>query len=164
MKKHYLIITGLLTAGIITSAAVVHARGFGGCDHGFGDRHMSTFGGGGMGKHGHGSMRRMLRGLELTDEQRDKIFDIMHTQKPAVREKMKVLRKSHQELHRATMTDKYDKRIIRKLADTQAKTLSDLMVMRTETGNKIYKLLTPEQQKELAAQLDKWSQRQTGAL
>ena len=156
MKRKHLIIAALLaTTGAITTSAVVHARYDGYCQHGSKHHSMSDFGG----KGGMGGMHRMLRGLDLSDEQEDKIFEIMHAQQPKAREKKQLLRKSRQELHAATMTTKYNARTVRKLAETHSQLMADLIVMHAETGNKIYALLTPEQQQQLLEKQERRKQR-----
>lgn len=160
MNKRNLIIAGTLATGLVAAAAAgaVNAYGRGGfgpgaggpagmaCDGlGFGGPDFAGPGRGGMGR-----LHGLMRGLDLTDDQRDKIFDIMYAQVPAARDKMKELRKGHDALHAATTAQAYDAAKVRELANAQAKLMADLIVTRTETFNKAYALLTPEQQKKVA--------------
>jgi Spy/CpxP family protein refolding chaperone len=105
---------------------------------------------GGLEMGGPGHLRGLMRALDLNDEQRDKIFDLMYAQVPAARDKLKELRTGHDALHEATVAKNYDPAKVRELANAQAKMIADLIVMKTETFNKAYALLTPEQQKKVA--------------
>jgi len=131
------------TLGFLATGAV-SARPYGGCD---GGRH-AAFQPHGM--HGGGSMRHLINRLDLTEEQRDQIFAIKHAQRPAIREKMKELRKGREALQEAAMAEPYDAQAVRKLADQQARLRAELIVMRNAAQNKIYALLTPEQREEVA--------------
>jgi Spy/CpxP family protein refolding chaperone len=151
MKKRNLVIAGTLAAGLAAAAAagVVNAHGRSGFGPGFDGPVGMGFGSPGFGG-GPGHLHGLMRALDLSDEQRDKMFDIMHAQAPAARDKMEELRKGRDELHQATIAKRYDAKKVRELANAQAKVITDLIVMRTETFNKVYGLLTPEQQKKVA--------------
>jgi Spy/CpxP family protein refolding chaperone len=158
MKRRNLLTGAVLGVSLFGLAAVgtVIARPHGGvCDFGLGASAAAL--GGDWGHGGH-RLHRLLRGLDLTEAQRDQVFQIMHQQMPAAREKMKALREGRQALRDAAMGQAYDAQQVRALADAQAKHLSDLIVMRTETFNKVYALLTPEQQAKVA----EWKEQRRG--
>jgi protein CpxP len=92
----------------------------------------------------------MMGRLDLSEQQRDKIFEISYAQEPAVRDKLKALRKVRETLRESATAENYDAQHVRDLADQQAKIQADLAVMRTETFHRIYGLLTPEQKQKLA--------------
>jgi Spy/CpxP family protein refolding chaperone len=98
---------------------------------------------------GHDGEMRGLRGLDLTEAQRDQIFKIRHEQAPAFREQMKKVRASHEELRKLALADKFDQAAVRRAADTQAKAISDLAVLRAQTTNRVRAVLTPEQRTKL---------------
>lgn len=139
-----------LVAGLaITIATAGTALAFpGGGMHGGEGRMMG--GGGPEGMAGPGEMRGLMRGLDLSDAQRDKIFDLMHKQQPVLREKMKELRNGREALRAMATAPTYDAQKTRALADAQAKTIADMIVMRTEAFSQMHAMLTPEQQKKLA--------------
>ena len=91
-----------------------------------------------------------LRGLNLSEAQRDKIFEIMHSQAPAMREKAKAARKAESDLHALTAADDYSEAKARALADTAAKTMSEMRLARAKTERQVFEVLTPEQRKQLA--------------
>ncbi len=72
--------------------------------------HMGMHGMHGMsgpGMQGMDHMPRFLHGLNLSDAQRDKIFELMHAQMPAMREKAKGLHKANMELRQLEMSPDY---------------------------------------------------------
>jgi Spy/CpxP family protein refolding chaperone len=149
MKKRTAVIT-LLVSGVIALATVgaVSASPGGRC----GGEHAAF--GGPMGHGGGKQIHRMMERLDLSDEQRDQIFDIMHAQMPAARDKMKELRAGRQALRALTMSAELDEAKVREAADAQAKLIADMMVMRSQTMNKVYKVLTPEQREQAAKMMD----------
>src|SRR5919204_5125222 len=60
-----------------------------------------------MGRH-HGGPGMMLRGLDLTEAQRDQIFKIHHDQVPAMREQMKQVRHAREDLIKIASADRFD--------------------------------------------------------
>ncbi len=90
-----------------------------------------------------------LHGLQLSEEQNDKIFDLMHAQVPALRAKAKEARKAHEELHRLSLSVDFDEAKAKSLADAGARAMADMALMRTRVDHQIYRLLTPEQRRAL---------------
>ena len=117
---------------------------------------MGMMGGGMMGKGMHDGMGDMdhkppfLRGIDLTEEQRDKIFDITYAQIPVHRTFRKEMHKVQQQMHQLPLSADYDAGKMKKLVDAQTKLQAEHMLKMAEAHNKIYKLLTDEQRKELA--------------
>jgi len=126
----------------------------------------------GPGCHGHTSMDRggrggefgmfggrhgpaYLRGLNLTEEQQDKIFNLMHAQAPAVRAKVKELRDARSNLEALTRAPSYDEAKVRALTDKAAATMAELARLHARSEHQIYQLLTPEQRQELAERKDR---------
>lgn len=167
MKIRTIIIVGLLAAGSIAATAPAIAHGPGG-----------DFGGGPCGHHPAGAMlagdmspfgSRMhpppvLRELNLSDAQHDKIFKIMHDRAPALRDKAKEVSKANYELHALMFSDKYDEARVRTLSETNAQAMATLAQMRAASLNQIYQTLTPEQRKkadELKNRFDRQTPRQS---
>src|SRR6266850_4252163 len=96
---------------------------------------------------GHSMMR--LRALGLTEAQRDQVFKIFHEQAPAVHEQMKQVRRTREELRTLATADRFDEGRARQLADTQAKALAALAVMRAQTMARVREILTPEQRQRM---------------
>ena len=112
-----------------------------------GPEHMRMHGGG---QHfGGGGEMRGLRALNLSEAQRDQIFKIHHDQAPAFRDQMKKVRASREELQKLARADKFDPAAVRRAADTQAKAISEMAVMRVQVQNQVRAVLTPEQKAKL---------------
>lgn len=123
---------------------------------GFGGGH---FGGGRMGMMGGDHLPPFLRGLDLTEVQRDKIFELHHAQQPRERELMKAVRSSRDALHALRSTEGFDARQARQLADSHGKAIAELALLHAETGAKVRALLTPEQRKEMDERREKFERR-----
>jgi Spy/CpxP family protein refolding chaperone len=92
-----------------------------------------------------GAPMMLLRGLDLTDAQRDQVFKIFHEQAPAVHEQMKQVRQARESLMKLAAADRFDESQARQAADAQAKALSTLAVMHAQTLHRVRDILTPEQ-------------------
>jgi len=101
----------------------------------------------GMGHRGHGMMH--LHSLNLTEAQRDQVFKIFHDQAPAMHEQMKQVHRSREDLRQLALAERFDEGRARQLADTQAKALAALAVMRAQTMARVREILTPEQRQRL---------------
>jgi protein CpxP len=102
------------------------------------------------GRHREGGLPRAFERLNLTQEQRDKISQIMDGGKQARQEKRKALWERRKALRDQAMAETYDAQRVQDLADQQAKLQAELTVMRTETFHNVYSVLTPDQKKSLA--------------
>jgi periplasmic protein CpxP/Spy len=154
-RKHYL--AALLAASGIALALplAVHANpmtdgprceGHGAMGHG---GHRGPGGEwGAFGGHG-------LRGLDLSEEQQDKIFNLRHAQEPAMRAKVKELREARSNLEALTRSSAYDEARVRALTDKAGTAMAELARMHARTEHQIYQLLTPEQRKELEERKDR---------
>jgi Spy/CpxP family protein refolding chaperone len=91
-----------------------------------------------------------LAGLKLTEEQQDKVFEILYAAAPAMRTQSKALHKAHEALMEFNTSDQYDEGRAKLLADTAAKADSQLTLLRIHAEHEIYALLTPEQRKEIS--------------
>jgi periplasmic protein CpxP/Spy len=105
--------------------------------------------------HGGGGEARMLRGLDLTQEQRDQAFKIFHEQAPALRERMNAVRTAQQELRKAAAAGQFDSARVRELADAAGKAHAEAAYMRAETMSRVAALLTPEQRAQLESRMER---------
>ena len=110
------------------------------------------------GPQGEMMMPMHLKGLNLSEAQRDKIFEIMHGQAPAMREKAKALHQAEADLHNLARSPDYSDAKAAALADTAAKALADMQLNRLRTEHQVYELLTPEQRQQVA----NWKPRRPG--
>ncbi len=105
------------------------------------------------GKPGGMSPRGWLQGLDLSEAQRDKVFEIMHAQAPRMREQAKLVRTARAELGGLTTAPALDPAQLKAASDKLARALADMSASRVSTRNQIFQLLTPEQKQQLQARL-----------
>jgi Spy/CpxP family protein refolding chaperone len=143
MKFGKTLITSILVAGSLAVALppAAHARPAGSEHHGI---H------GGPGMFGGERMPRLLRDLGLTEAQRDKIFQLMHAQAPAMRDKAKEMYKARAELRKLAFSAEYDEAKVKALADAAAAAQAEMAQMRARLEHQIYQSLTAEQRKRVA--------------
>ncbi len=146
VHHHYIkrfLMAASVALAIPLSAAAFHGEpgGHAGCGS------FAGHGGPGMGGE---MMPPHLHGLNLSEAQRDKIFEIMHAQAPAIREKAKAMRKADDDLRALASADDYSDAKARALADTAAKAMSEITLARARTERQVFEVLTPEQRKQLA--------------
>jgi len=91
----------------------------------------------------------MLRGLDLTQAQRDQVFRIFHDQAPAARERAKASREARLALRKAAADPNADGNRIRQLADAAGKAHAEAAVARVNTHRQVLAVLTPEQRSKL---------------
>lgn len=103
------------------------------------------------GHHGHA----MLRSLDLTDEQKDKIFEIRHAAAPELRAAMKQAMQSRQSLRELSRADTFDEARAKELAQAGADAMAQAAVLRAKTENQIYAVLTPEQRGKLTERAER---------
>ena len=101
------------------------------------------------GMHGEG-----LRHLGLSEVQRDQIFKIHHDQAPEMRERIKAVRRAQQALRESARALPFDRDRARQLADTEAKALAQIALMRAETMSRVRAVLTEAQRAKLDAGRD----------
>jgi len=116
--------------------------------------------------HGHGARGEhgmpggaFLRGLDLTEAQRDKVFAVMHANAPAMREQGKILRATREELAKLALSTDYDDAKAKALTERSAQAMSTMAQLRARGMNEIFRVLTPEQQARVAERRARWEQR-----
>ncbi|PLC41862.1 peptidase [Ralstonia pickettii] len=102
----------------------------------------------GMGPH-HGGAP-FLRGLALSEEQRDKIFAIEYAQMPEAREQRKAIEHARRDLHQMVASGQYDEARARSLTETLGRAVAREAQLRAQAGAKVMQVLTPEQRKQIA--------------
>lgn len=102
------------------------------------------------GPHG-GPGLHFLHGLELSESQEDKVFQLMHAQAPYLREQQRAHDKAMRALHDMRNADKFDDAAAAKLAQSAAQAQANIMLAQLRTHQKVLALLTPEQRAQLSA-------------
>jgi Spy/CpxP family protein refolding chaperone len=95
------------------------------------------------------AMHRMLRQLDLSDAQRDQVFRILHDQSPALRSRMQAARAARKDLETLAYAAAFDRERARAIADTEAKAIAEVEVMRAESMARVREILAPEQRAKL---------------
>jgi len=97
-----------------------------------------------------GKMPPYLHSLNLSEAQRDKVFEIMHGQAPAMRDKGKAVRHAEEALRALARSPDYSEAKARELSDGAAKAMAEMSLAHLKVERQVYEILTPEQRKKLA--------------
>ncbi|MDE2202876.1 MAG: Spy/CpxP family protein refolding chaperone [Burkholderiaceae bacterium] len=108
---------------------------------------MGPIGPHGMGPH-HGGAN-FLRGLNLTEAQRDKIFAIEYAQMPEAREQRKAIDHARRDLRAMVVSGQYDEARAHALTDALGRAVAREAQLRAQAGVKIMQVLTPEQRRQV---------------
>lgn len=139
-----------LIAAAVALAVPLSAVAFGGshgAPNGCGGAEMP----GKVGQRGPGErMPPYLRGLNLSEAQRDKVFAILHAQAPAMRDKAKVVQRVETDLRGLAMSPDYSEAKARSLADVSARAMAEMTLARLATDRQVLEVLSPEQRKQVA--------------
>jgi len=93
-----------------------------------------------------------LHALTLSDEQQDRIFDLLHAQAPHVRQLVRRLHKAGEQLRGLGLSETYDEAAARALVEASTAAQAELALLRTRTDHAILAVLTPEQRKQVASE------------
>lgn len=99
------------------------------------------------GPHAHGL--HFLRGIELSESQEDKLFELMHGQASYLREQQRANEKAARALREMRSADRFDDAAATRLAQAAAQAQVNLTLARLRTHQKVLAVLTPEQRKQL---------------
>lgn len=97
---------------------------------------------------GFGPQAPLFRGVELTEAQEDRIFAILHAEKPYLREQAKAAGKAHEALRALAEADKYDDAKAAALAQAAATASANIELQHVRTRQKLLAVLTTEQRKQ----------------
>ena len=100
-----------------------------------------------------------FRGLELSEAQEDKIFDILHAEAPYLREQFKAAAKAREALRALAVADQYDDAKAAALAKDAATAEANIALQHVRTQQKLLAVLTPEQRKQQAEEKPRHPQR-----
>jgi protein CpxP len=92
-----------------------------------------------------------LRGLDLTQVQKDQLFTLRHEQAPVIREQQKQRHELMQALRDTTQAQSFDDTKAQQIAAGLANLEKDQVLMRARTHAKVLALLTPEQRAKAQA-------------
>jgi protein CpxP len=101
-----------------------------------------------------------LRGLDLSEQQRDRVFEIMHRQAPALRERARAIGKARQDLGALAMSADYDEARARSLSEGLAAATASLALERARTAHAVWEILSAEQRRQVE---ERWARRGPGS-
>lgn len=104
-------------------------------------------------------MFKLLHKLDVTDEQRAAIGEVMDKHRPVMRKFMADMMDGKKALHDILTSSDYDQTQIVALAITQAKNAEKMFLATARTFADISALLTPEQRRQLAELIEKRGKR-----
>ncbi len=90
-----------------------------------------------------------LKGIKLTTEQEDKIFELMHAEVPKMRARMRAQREYRQDLMILIQSNKFEEKKARKIADKLAKIEGENALAKAHVDNSIMNLLTEKQREQV---------------
>lgn len=163
MKTKSRIASALLLAGGLSVAAVPFVHAEPGYDPGFergkGKHCMMERGGHGhhghRGEFGHGRDGGFFKGLDLTEAQQDKLFDIRHALAPAKREYHKEARKLREQQRELVQSADYSTSKMKQLVEQETKLTAEHRLRMADAKHKMFAVLTEEQRKQLAERQQK---------
>jgi Spy/CpxP family protein refolding chaperone len=88
-------------------------------------------------------------GIDLTEAQQDKIFEILHAASPGLRNQWKALRKARQSLRELSHSAQPDPTRAAALAEAFAKANRQLELLQLQVDHDVFAVLTSEQQGKL---------------
>jgi len=103
-----------------------------------------------------------LRGVELTELQRDQLFKLMYAQLPAMRDQGKLRHKTMQELSALSSAESFDDTKAQQLAAQLATLQKDMVLARARNDAKVFAILTPEQRQQAQEAMKSREQRGYG--
>ncbi|NMG63614.1 periplasmic heavy metal sensor [Azoarcus indigens] len=90
-----------------------------------------------------------LHGLALSEEQRDRIFEILHQQAPQARKQAKAVRAAQEALREADLVVNYNEARVRSLTEALAKAEATQQQGRLATAHRLYAVLDADQRRLL---------------
>ena len=101
------------------------------------------------GAFGAGGMDLGLRGIDLTDEQRQQVRSVMESHQAELQQLAATMREAHRALAEAANAESLDEAAIRARSAAVAGALADEAILRAKIRAHFFALLTPEQQQQM---------------
>lgn len=96
----------------------------------------------------HSHQLRFLRGIDLSEAQKDKLFELKYAEVPKMRAQMKARHQLKKELMQ--LSDNYSENKAKSIADQLATIERDSILARVNHRQQVLSILTPEQRKQIA--------------
>lgn len=92
-----------------------------------------------------GPLPPFLRGVNLSEQQRDRLFELHWREQPALRKLRQEARRAREALHELSQAEKFDEAAARRLSEQLAQAESRLLLSQSRLEQQAYAVLTPEQ-------------------
>ncbi|MBS1792462.1 MAG: Spy/CpxP family protein refolding chaperone [Acidobacteria bacterium] len=146
MKKVILAITATTILGL--GAVLIFGQKMGGERFGFGPK---GFGG--------PHFERLFEKLNLTEEQKTQVKQIIEDSKTRVKPLMESLRANHEQMEKLGKDGVYNEEQVTQLAAAQADTMKQLIIEKEKTKAQIFAVLTPEQRAQAEQMKEQFKER-----
>lgn len=97
----------------------------------------------------HGGLMMRLHQLNLSEDQRDKLFKIMHGAAPEQHEHMKAIRKAHAALEELARADRFDDAKANAASRELGQAVAAQALLQARTESQVMAVLSPEQREQL---------------
>jgi len=111
---------------------------------------------------GHGGFRMALRGLDLTDEQKEKEKKIKGIARTAIEPFMHQARENHEKIRSLGQDGKFDQAQVEAIAAEQGSVTAKIIVEKEKTKAAVFAILTDEQKAKAETMLTKFEERFKG--
>ena len=96
-----------------------------------------------------GMLPPFLRGLDLSEQQQDKVFELLHKQAPTMHANAKALKAAHDELRTLAQAQTFNAAAAKQAADKVGQAEAAMVLLHVQTDVQLRALLTPAQREEL---------------
>lgn len=118
---------------------------------GFSQTAVTTRDTGHRGRHFGRMLGISARYLDLTDEQKTQMKDIMTKEKPTIQPLIQQVAQNRQQMRQLESAGTFDETKVRSLATQQSQTMAELMVQRARIKSELMQVLTPDQKIKMGA-------------
>jgi protein CpxP len=103
-----------------------------------------------------------LQDLNLSEDQQDKVFAIVHAAAAALRDQSKAVHKAREALHELIKSTDFSEATATGLAQTQGKAEGQLSLLRTRMEHQVFAVLTAEQRGQVEQRQQEWESHSGG--
>jgi len=91
------------------------------------------------------------RGIALSDDQRDRLFEILAAQELAMHRQARVVEKAQEEMRRLAVSSDYSEAEARALSEVIARATAEITYQLNRSDRQIFEMLTPQQREQATA-------------
>lgn len=106
----------------------------------------------------HDGIPRMLKGIELTEEQKTEIKKLVEVQEIDKKEDMRSHWELYKKLNQLAFNDRLDQNKLENIINEATEAHADKLAQKAKLNNAIFNVLTPEQQQQLKQKIAEFEQ------